>query len=98
MPLVELELLDIDGRVAVGLKVNLGNAPLLIIKGSKGYMMCGYLNIDVAERLGDIAVVVTGVKEFKDMLDSEVKYVTSKARELGIREGMKGIQALKKLL
>lgn len=98
MPLVELELLNIDGRVAVGLKVNIGNAPLLIIKGSKGYMMCGYLNVDVAEKLGDTAVVVTGVREFKDMLNSEVKYVTSKAKELGIREGMKGIVALKKIL
>ena len=98
MAAIEIELLSIQGRKVLGIRINLGNAPLLIVKGDKGYLMCGYLNINVAEKLGDVAAVITGVKEFKDMLEGEVRYVTSKARELGIHEGVKGYEALKRLL
>ena len=94
----KIELISINGKKAIGVKIDLGNAPLLVIKGEKGYLMCGYLNIDIAEKLGDAAAVVTGVKDFNEMLSKEVKYVTSKAKELGIHEGMKGIDALKKLM
>lgn len=97
MAVIEVETLNINGKVVLGIKIALGNTPLLIIKGTRGYMMCGYLNPDVAEKLGDVAVIVTGVKEFKDMISGEVKYVTSKAKELGIEVGMEGYEALKKL-
>ncbi len=96
--MAKIEIIDVDGRRAIGVKIELGKAPLLVIRGEKGYLMCGYLNIEVAERLGDAAAVITGVKDFKDMLTKEVKYVTSKARELGVNEGMKGYEALKKLM
>ncbi|WP_162509647.1 YunC family protein [Thermogymnomonas acidicola] len=50
-------------------------------------MMCGYLDIETADRVGDVAVRVTGVRSLGDMLSATVRSVTGKARELGIREG-----------
>jgi len=80
----------------VGLEVSLPNAPpLLLIKGSRGFIMCGYLNISVADRLGLAAARVVGVRTVEDMLEKNIVEVTAKARELGIKEGMKVREALK---
>jgi uncharacterized protein YunC (DUF1805 family) len=50
--------------------------------------MCGYLNGDVAERIGLAAAIVSGVSSFDDVLNAEIKIATSKAKELGVEPGM----------
>ncbi|MBN2013590.1 MAG: DUF1805 domain-containing protein [Candidatus Altiarchaeota archaeon] len=79
---------------ALGIRIELQNANLLLITAERGYVMCGYLDIKAAEKLGDSACIVTGVKTFDDVLESRIVGVSSKARELGIREGMSGREAL----
>lgn len=49
--------------------------------------MCGYLNLDVAEKLEAVAAVVSGVNTFEDLLDAEIKSSTSKAKKLGLQPG-----------
>lgn len=86
----------VDGRTGLGLKVDLPDSPpMLLIVAEKGVVMCGFLNVDAAERLGVAAAVVSGVKSFEDVLNAEVKAVTSKAKSLGVDVGMKGADALK---
>ncbi|RLG85294.1 MAG: DUF1805 domain-containing protein [Thermoprotei archaeon] len=97
LSIVEVKLIKQEGKKFFGIKVDLGNAPLLIIKGERGYVMCGYLNIDVAEKLGDVAAMVRGVKTIDEMLDKDIYVATSKAKELGIKEGMKVREILKLL-
>ncbi|MEW6070036.1 MAG: DUF1805 domain-containing protein [Candidatus Thermoplasmatota archaeon] len=94
---MELELIKLRNGTALGLKLELGNAPLLIIKALKGYAMCGYLNMDVANKLGDVAVVVKGVKNFEEMLSAKVSLVSEGAKKLGISEGMLCEEALEKM-
>jgi len=97
--LIYVEKLDIEGKGILGLKVELPSSPpLLLIVGNKGFIMCGYLNIEVAEKLQVAAAVVSGVKNFDDVLNAEIKAVTSRAKELGINVGLKGKEALKKLI
>ena len=94
-----MEKLDIEGKGVLGLKVELPSSPpLLLIVGNKGFIMCGYLNIEVAEKLQVAAAIVSGVKNFDDVLNAEIKAVTSRAKELGINVGLKGKEALKKLI
>ena len=91
--------LTIDDKAAVGLKVKLPDSPpLLLIIGRTGFVMCGFLNMDAAERLNATAATVSGVKTFDDVLEAEVKAATSKAQTKGIRVGMKGKDAVKLLL
>lgn len=91
--------LKIDDKVAVGLRVDLPDSPpLLLIVGRTGFVMCGFLNIDVAERLNVIAAMVSGVKTFDDVLAAEIKALTSKAQTKGMKVGMKGEDAVKLLL
>ncbi|MDH7564020.1 MAG: DUF1805 domain-containing protein [Candidatus Bathyarchaeota archaeon] len=86
---------DIDCLAA---KIDLpATPPLLVIIAEKGFVMCGFLNMEAAERLGAAAAMVSGVKTFEDVLNAEVKAVTTNARKLGVNVGMNGAEALKHL-
>jgi len=85
-------------KIGLGVKVELpGSPPLLLVVAEKGFVMCGFLNVDAAERLGVAAAVVSGVKSFEDVLNADAKAVTSRAKMLGVEVGMKGVEALKRM-
>ncbi len=84
----EIDKLVVDGKTFHGMKSTLPELPpLLLIKGEKGFIMCGYLNIEVAEKLGAAAATVSGVNSFTDVLNAEIKTATSKAKKLGVEPG-----------
>ncbi len=68
--------------------------PLLIIKGSKGFLGCGYINCETCNKTGEACAIVTGVKTHDEMLNAEVKAVSTEAAKFGVRVGMKGKEAL----
>ena len=92
--MIKTEKLDIDGKEAEGVSVFTGNVYVLLIKAAKGFLGCGYFNIDAANKFDDAAAIVTGVKTFDDMLDAAVVKVSEKAASLGIKQGMTGKEAL----
>jgi len=97
--MIEVSPLRIGEKTAIGLRVELPNSPpLLMIIGQTGFVGCGFINIDAAEKLNVAAATVTGVKSFEDVLNAEVKAATSKAQIVGVRVGMKGKEAVKLLL
>ena len=96
--IVESELIETKRGAAFGIKVKLGDAPLLIIKGEKGYLVCGYFDRKAIDRLGDCCAIIPGVKTFEEMKRKRVDYVSKKAQKLGIKRGMPGIRALDKLI
>jgi len=86
--MIMVENLDIDGDSFQGIKVELkGLPPLVLIEGGKGFVMCGYLNIDAAESLGATAAVVSGVSSWEDVLNAQIKTATTKAAALGLEPG-----------
>jgi uncharacterized protein YunC (DUF1805 family) len=94
--MINVTSLKIDDKVCLGIRVELPNSPpLLIVIADEGFIMCGFLNVEVAEKLGVAAAMVSGVKTFDDVLNANVKAVTSKAETLGVKVGMKGAEALK---
>ena len=95
--MIEVTPIQIDSQTAIGLKVDLPEspAPLVMIVGTKGFVCCGFLNIDAAERLNVAAAMVSGVKSFEDILEAEVKAATTKAQAAGVKTGMKGKDALR---
>jgi len=97
--MIQVAPLEIDGKTAIGLKVNLPDSPpLLLVIGNKGFVMCGFLNMEAAEKLRVAAAMVSGVKNFEDVLNAEVKAATLKAQQIGIKPGIKGKEAIKMLL
>lgn len=81
--------IKVKNSVFTGVELDLcDNTKLLVITGKKGYVMCGYLNINTAQKRDDVACIVTGVKTIEDMLNSNVVALTAKAQELGISMNM----------
>lgn len=96
--MIEVDSLKIDGKPAIGVKIELPDSPPLVaVIAKKGFIMCGYLNIEAAEKLKVTAAMVSGVKTFDEVLEAEVKRVTSKAEKKGVKSGMKGREAVKLL-
>lgn len=92
------EIIKLGKGQLTGYYIDLGKAPLLILHAKKGYLMCGYLNMNTANKLGDIAGKVTGVKTFDDMLKATVIEVSENAKKEGLKEGMNAQDFLKTLL
>ncbi len=92
-----IEQITLENGTALGLKFEMQNAPLLVIKADKGFVMCGYLDIDMANTLGDVAVRVRGVNTFEDVLDAQVVGITQAAAELGIDIKMNARDALERM-
>jgi uncharacterized protein YunC (DUF1805 family) len=89
----------VGAKVCLGVRVELPESPpLLLVVAEKGFVMCGFLNVEVAEHLGVAAAMVSGVKSFEDVLDAEVKAATSKAKSLGVKTGMRGLEVLRLML
>jgi uncharacterized protein YunC (DUF1805 family) len=92
-----IEQIQLENGCALGLTFEMQKYPLLVIRTKKGFLMCGYLNVNAAETLGDTAAKVKGVQSFEDMLKAQVVEVTQMARELGVGPGMTGREALEKM-
>ncbi|MEM3788417.1 MAG: DUF1805 domain-containing protein [Candidatus Bathyarchaeia archaeon] len=97
--LISVAQVKVGEKTCLGVRVELPDSPpLLLVVAEKGFVMCGFLNIEAAERLGVAAAMVSGVKTFEDVLNAEIKAATTKAKGLGVQLGMRGAEALKHML
>jgi uncharacterized protein YunC (DUF1805 family) len=87
--MIKIDVIESNGKELLGIKIELPNAPLLLLLYKDVVFGCGYINAEVMEKLGNPACIVTGVKTFEDVLNAEIKEVTTKASEKGAKVGMK---------
>jgi uncharacterized protein YunC (DUF1805 family) len=85
---MKTQTISLEKGEATGHYIDLGKSPLIIIQAKKGYVMCGYLNMNAANKIGDIAGKVTGVKTFDDMLNANVIEVSENAKLAGLKQGI----------
>ena len=90
--------IDLEGNLLEGYAVPTANTVILLIKAKRGFLGCGYFSLATAEKVGDAAVIVSGVSDFETMLAAKVKGFSSAAAALGVTEGMTGREALLKLM
>lgn len=95
--MIEQRKIQTGSRVVEALAFSLTGKNLIVLRGSRGYIMCGYLNLEAAEKFNDVAVKITGVSTIDDALKASVAACTSQARGLGIAEGQP-IQEVLKLI
>ncbi|TDA26603.1 MAG: DUF1805 domain-containing protein [Archaeoglobi archaeon] len=86
---ISVELLEVSGKKVLAIRIELPNAPLLLMFCDEVVIGCGYLSIEAMEKLGNCACVVRGVRNFEEMLNAEIQETTSKLEKLGARKGMK---------
>jgi uncharacterized protein YunC (DUF1805 family) len=70
--------------------------PLLIMRSAKGFLACGYINIETCNRTDDACALVNA-GNFDDMKQALVFAVSRQAERLGIQVGDTGESALLKM-
>lgn len=96
--MIRVRKLDVRGKSLLGLEVDIPNSPpAVMIIGEKGFAMCGFLNIEAADRVGVAAVMASGVRSVEDLLNSRVAGATSKALEMGVNIGERVEESLFKM-
>ncbi|MDB5055955.1 MAG: hypothetical protein JWM44_4005 [Bacilli bacterium] len=88
--------------VAVGIEVSLPKTTLITISTAKGYIMCGALDIQLLnDKLSErqiIAARAVGVRSIEQLLEAPLESVTYEAEALGIVPGMKGKEAIMRMM
>lgn len=74
--------------------INLG-APLLIVKSQKGFIGCGYINVDAC--IDEVCATVSEVNTHDEMLTANITNVSKDAAKHGISVGMSGAEAIELL-
>lgn len=96
--MVTIEPVQVGGHILVGVEVKLPKTTLLSISTSRGYIMCGALDVGLLnETLSDrkiIAARAVGVRTLPQLLAAPMESVTIEAESLGILPGMTGAEAL----
>ncbi|MFH0986649.1 MAG: DUF1805 domain-containing protein, partial [Candidatus Micrarchaeota archaeon] len=81
--MLERDIIETKKGAALGIKITMPNAKLILIIADSGYVSCGYINPETAEKMKDCAVIVSGVDSFSDLLKKKVSYISKKAKKLG---------------
>ncbi|MNI82335.1 hypothetical protein D3C73_1390350 [compost metagenome] len=96
--MVTIEPVQVGGHTLVGVEVKLPKTTLLTVSTSRGYIMCGALDVGLLnETLSDrkiIAARAVGVRTLAQLLAAPLESVTIEAEQLGIVPGMTGADAL----
>ncbi len=87
--------IKIGGKYIEAFLLSLQSKNLILLRGSRGYVMCGYLNLKAAERFKDAAIKITGISTIEEALKTSVHSCTSSARRLGIYKGQPIKEVLK---
>ncbi|WP_281885540.1 YunC family protein [Paenibacillus sp. YYML68] len=100
--MMRMEPIEIQGRTALAIEVKLPKTTLLVVTTDQGYIMCGALDVGLLNaKLKDRGIIAgraTGVRTIQELLEAPLESVTHKAEELGIRAGMKGSDAVARML
>ena len=87
--------IKVGKRYIEAVLIKLLSKDFILLKGSQGYVMCGYLNLKVAEKFKDVAIKIVGASSIKQALKSTVHSSTSAARKLGVYKGQPIREVLK---
>jgi uncharacterized protein YunC (DUF1805 family) len=100
--MMSLSPININGHEVLAVEVKLPKTTLLVVTTSKGYIMCGALDVGLLnEKLKDRGIVAgraVGVKTIDQLLEAPLESVTLAAEELGIKAGTTGKDAILKML
>lgn len=100
--MISLKPMKVEGEPFLGIEVALPKTNLLVVTTDKGYIMCGALDVALLnERLAQRKVLAgraVGVRSLQALLEAPLESVTHEAERRGITRGMKGKDALLKML
>ncbi|MBC7263371.1 MAG: DUF1805 domain-containing protein [Chloroflexi bacterium] len=99
---IQIEFVEVSTSTAVGVRIgnpqNPEKATIIVLIGNKGMIVCRNFDIVALEQRGVAAARVQGITSFEEILSAPIESCTAQAKQLGVAEGMKGEDALSRLL
>ena len=97
--MVEIKQIKLNNGTALGIKVMKDEkGPLVVlIKAEKGFIVCSNFNMKALEEKGAVAARIAGINSIETALEKNIVEITSKAKEIGLKEGIPVKEALEKL-
>ncbi|MNW37361.1 YunC family protein [Paenibacillus massiliensis] len=100
--MIRMEPIQIGEHTLIGVEVKLPKTTLLTISTSRGYIMCGALDVGLLnERLANRQIIAgraVGVRTLQELLDAPLESVTLEAEKIGVKVGMRGYEAIVKMV
>ncbi|MCY9664444.1 DUF1805 domain-containing protein [Paenibacillus alginolyticus] len=100
--MIQMKPIDIEGCRALGIEIKLPKTTLLAVTTDKGYIMCGALDVQLLNsKLKDRQIIAgraVGVRSIEQLLEAPLESVTFEAQTLGIHPGMKGSDAILRMM
>ena len=93
--MLKIKKIKIGKKYIQVLSLKLASKNLVVLRGDKGYVMCGYLNLAVANKFKDVAVKITGVATIEEALKARVHSLSFPALKMGIYKGQPVKEVLK---
>jgi len=81
---LEHKILKVGSKTVEAICFKIGAKNLIAIRGRRGYVMCGYLDIKTADKFNEAAVIVSGVSTISGMIKGRVFNLSFEAKKLGI--------------
>jgi len=103
LPIVENKVVETEWGRCIGHRAQWNGGQYCALLTHRGIVGCGAYDVECLERAGQIVAVSRGTREKplvypEDLLEARIMALTSHARDVGIREGMTGREALRILL
>ena len=97
--MVEIKQIKLNNGTALGIKVMKDEKrPLVVlIKAEKGFIVCSNFSMKALEEKGVVAARIAGINSIETALETNIVEITSKAKEIGLKEGIPVKEALEKL-
>ena len=100
--MITMHPIQIENHQVTAITVDLPKTKFMAVTTNKGYIMCGALDVgllnDKLKERKILAGRAVGVRTIDQLLEAPLESVTIAAEELGITKGMKGKDALLKML
>lgn len=89
-----MDIVTVRNRDFAGFTMQTENSVLLAIRAEHGFIACGYINVETADKLDEAVAIVTGVGNYVELLQKPVVAASKKAAAAGVSPGMSGEEAL----
>lgn len=100
--MLEMNPISIEGHTFIAVTLKLPKTNFMAVMSDKGYIMCGALDVALLnEKLKERKIIAgraVGVRTIDQLLDAPLESITLEAEAVGVKAGMKGKDALLKML
>ena len=87
--------IKIGSKIIIALNIKLQKKNFILLRGSRGYIMCGYLDLKTADKFSDVAMKIVGVSNIRQALNAKVVFISKQAKKQGLYRGQSVNEALR---